>query len=223
MDAKDQELYAEEQRTALFGIEAGISKLLEKYQAPSSEVTATIDNDTLTVDVSNEKFEVEVSNEKDLEPALKAMAEKIVKAVETAKTEKIEVTNLKDIEQRDTIKISNLETVEDLLGDLLDKEFNVTVKQDAPKFPITAKEAMSVRLSDGKSFYKALGGLQSAIQRLPTVISTVTGEQVLAVANADGTPIEGGTTTPPADGSFDGMDGNDLYFMDGNAMAFMSG
>lgn len=56
---------------------------------------------------------------------------------------------------------------------------------------------------------------------LPQVISSETGEYVLAVANADGSLISGGGGT--TDGTFDFMNGSDFQFMDGNSAAFMSG
>ena len=61
-------------------------------------------------------------------------------------------------------------------------------KQDV-KFPTNPKDAIAVRLSDGKRFYTALAAVTSAVQSIPTVRSATTEVNVVAVANPDGTAI----------------------------------
>jgi hypothetical protein len=207
MDQKDIELYQEEQRALLLDLTAAIqaqttaitdqslivAKLLEDYVAPKEKVSVSG-----VVEVNTEK-EVAVTNlddhteqivsaVKDIKPT----TEVTVKNIEAAQSPNVEVTNLKGLEEgmSDLSKdVVNLQTA------LEEKDMSVNVTKEKITMPSTARDYVSVRLTDGKRFYEAMTTVASSLSNLPLVQSTVTGEWALSVANADGTPVTGGTST----------------------------
>ena len=200
MDAKDLELYEEEKRLANKELNANIVNLttafdeLRKFLETQPETTQVKGS----VEISNPTEEVEVSNLDILQESFSELGDQLKEAIENSKVEpvtELSVKNIKDA-KTDAVKITNLKELAKSFEEIkkaieaLNLEVNVE-KQDV-NFPNGAKKYVSVRLTDGKAFYKAMGGLSQALHSLPTVVSTVTGELVLAVANADGSAISGG-------------------------------
>lgn len=197
MEVTDQELAFEEQRqklmdlaSSLNGVKTAIDELASSQPEPVTDVNVKGE-----VKVSNQPETLAVSNLDALKDYFDTLASDISSAIkENAPNDTIKIAN-----PVETVKVSNLTKLEnriDRLAKAIEDTEPVHVERQDVSFPNTAKDYVSVRLTDGKSFYKTMNQVATALQKLPLVISTETGEYALAVANADGTPIEGGTSSP---------------------------
>jgi hypothetical protein len=164
MDSKDFSLYLEEQRLELISLNKGILELSKKlqdqidnYVAPKEEVNV---KGEVTV---NTQEAVTVKNLTELQDWLKNASEAITKAIKDNKTKEItEITvkNIKDA-KNDNIKINNFSELKKFFDDL-NKSINnlpqpvVNVEKQDIVLPTAANKPISVRLSDGKSFYNAI-------------------------------------------------------------------
>jgi hypothetical protein len=164
MDSKDFSLYLEEQRNELISLNEGIEELtllvnkqLEVYTPPKDAVKVSGSVNVNTQD------EVSVKNLVQLQDWLESASETITKAIEDNKTEavtEITVKNIKDAKQAD-IKITNFNELAKFFNDL-NKSINnlpspiVNVEKQDIVLPTAANKPISVRLSDGKSFYNAI-------------------------------------------------------------------
>lgn len=172
MDSKDFELYAEEQKKALEAVSGALRVLAEQveilnksYVAPHKEVEvkgAVTVNTEKTVTVDN----LDAINFKD-------EADSIVKAiVENKPLGEVTVSNMSDAKP-DSVKINNLRDLEDLFAPYIDavKAIQPLVKVNPSlKLDYDAKNPLAVRLSDGKSFYKAMfSAVNAAIETDPFV------------------------------------------------------
>lgn len=205
MDSKDFELFADEQRAILQDVAKGlealagqVQNLSEKYVAPKDEVKVKG-----KLEVNTQK-NVTVDNLKDID--LDSFAQKIVDAV--SKNEPLDSVRVTDLRKEVTeamrealkeVEPTDLSPLTEAIEEAIKARPQVNVTKEDVKLPNTAKDYISVRLTDGKKFYKAAETIAQAIQRLPLVQSTETGEWVLAIANADGSLIEGGTATDTTD------------------------
>lgn len=204
LDMDNIELYLEEQRKLLLELTTMISALtmltkkqIEMYKPPVEDVTIKG-----AVSVNTQK-DVEVNNLDIVTEKLDDISSDITEAIKENKpTNEVVVSNIKDAINKE-VEVRNLNNIENKLDTLnktvADKDLSVQVTKEDIKLPRNAKDAIAVRLSDGKKFYEAIAGFTAAAQTLPFVISTETGKYVLAVANADGTPISGGTTETDTD------------------------
>lgn len=157
MDSRELQLYLEENRTALIDLNKGFIEFkdllkthVEQYKAPPTELK-----------VNTEKS-VEITNLESVIDKFDTLAEKFETAIKENSYKPIDSVTVKNIDQakQSTVKIENLDDLADYFQNLADKiESNQpilkVIKQDVV-FPKTAKEAIPVRLSDGKSFYKAM-------------------------------------------------------------------
>jgi hypothetical protein len=198
MDSKDFQLYLEEQRLVfksiqdtLNGVNTAVTELAKAYEKPVDEVTVQGQ-----VTVNTEK-EVSISNFSSVETKIDASADTIAKAIAESKPvpiESITVSNIKDA-KADSVSITNIsdftKAVEALtIGVLMKMEkikpvVNIA-KQDLV-FPRNPKDAIAVRLSDGKSFYNAIA---QAISAGGGSVPTING--AVPVVNPDGSNISGG-------------------------------
>ena len=164
MDQKDLSLYLEEQRTELMSLNKGIDQLsglvqkqIDTYQPPVSDVKVEGN-----VKVNTEKA-VEVTNLEELQKWLGNLGETVTEAIETNKPEQvteITVKNIADAQQPD-IKVTNFKELSKFFDQLNDNIANlpqpyVNVEKQDVVFPTSANAPISVRLSDGKSFYNAI-------------------------------------------------------------------
>ena len=123
----------------------------------------------------------------------------------------------------------DLKPVEKLLKNLIKKDVVVNVEKDQISFPSTAREALPVRLSNGKSFYEAMftggGGGIGKLANIDIVESSDNpGVFGMVVLNPDGSTISAGAGGGGGGdvGTFAGVDGNILDFVDGNDMSFVA-
>lgn len=163
MDPKSQELYQEEQRKALIELRDSIRELAESIVG-KIEVTAVMPKEmkvTGEVDVNTEKS-VEISNLDVFLSGLKQTEEVVTKALELAKPKDQQEVVIKNIAQliAKEVKITNIgelkASFDSLKQAIEDNQAVVNVTEKAIVWPRGAKEAIPVRLSDGKSFYNAV-------------------------------------------------------------------
>ena len=198
MDQKDLSLYLEEQRTELMSLNKGIDKLsglvqkqIDTYQPPVSDVKVEGN-----VKVNTEKA-VEVTNLEELQKWLGNLGETVTEAIETNKPEQvteITVKNIADAQQPD-IKVTNFKDLSKFFDQLNDNIANlpqpyVNVEKQDIVFPTSANAPISVRLSDGKSFYNAITAYADA-NRVDTqgIIDAV--NNISAGGGGDGAILDG--------------------------------
>lgn len=170
MDQKELSLYLEEQREDLMSLNKGInnlSKLLERqiknYQPPSKNI-----NVRGAVKVNTQKA-VEVTNLENLQVWLWDLGNRVSEAISDNKVEpvkEISVKNIQDAKQSE-IKITNFKELSKFFDQLNENIQNlpqpyVNVEKQDIVFPTTANKPISVRLSDGKSFYNAVTAFSDA-------------------------------------------------------------
>lgn len=151
------------------------------------------------IDISDVGGEVSIKNSLDVND-LPEMHQSIKNLIQTLED--------KDTAPKVTVKqeksIVDLKNVEKLLTKLVAKDVSVNVKKDTVKLPSTAREAVPVRLSNGKSFYEAMfsggGGIGQLSQLTITESTSTPGVFGLVMLNPDGSNISagGGGTTPTA-------------------------
>lgn len=191
MDNKDFELFAEENRQQLIDLNKGFGELkellqkqLDSYEAPKSELK-----------VNTEKS-VEVNNLAQLVKAIQNLEKTSLEAIRAnkpLKVDKVTVQNIKDA-QTSSIEVSNLKELKDHIDHIAkaiaeNKPIVEVIKQEVI-FPTSAKNPISVRLSDGKAFYKALETAITAGGGVPT-IKNADGLIGVPVLNPDGTIVGG--------------------------------
>lgn len=156
-------LYHEEERAKLIEINKGIAELLpvlkqiqKDYVAPSQDV-----NVSGKVEVNTEK-EVEVSNIQDVVASVESLSDKLTKAIETNSHKPLESVTVKNIDQAkaDKVTINNLTDLKRYFDGISkaieDNQPIVNVAKQDIVFPRLARDAIPVRLSDGKQFYNAI-------------------------------------------------------------------
>lgn len=163
MDQKDLELYLEEQRELLItlgkgigDLRDGIQKQIEIYKAPLENVEVSG-----SVEVNTEK-EVEVTNLEVLDESLASLGTTLEKAIKDNSykpLDEVSVSNIKDAVPKE-LSVNNLSDLAKYFTSLETAIKNnqpiLNVTKQEIKFPTSAKEAIPVRLSDGKSFYNAI-------------------------------------------------------------------
>jgi len=169
MDQRELGLYLEEQRVELINLNKGIAQLsqlvqkqIDDYQPPVSDVKVKG-----SVQVNTEKS-VEVTNLQELQKWLGTLGQNVTEAIETNKPEavtEITVKNIQDAKQPD-IKVTNFKELAKFFDELNNNIANlpqpyVNVEKQDVVFPTAANKPISVRLSDGKSFYNAMTALAS--------------------------------------------------------------
>lgn len=166
---KNQELYQEEQRQLLLDLNKGVSILSVKLQEQidAYEVPAKSLEVSGQVQVNTEKT-IEVSNLTELQEAIKNLETTLSTAIvenSYKPVDKVSVSNIKEAMPKD-LAITNLKDLEKYFDNISE-----TIKANQPVievqkqnlvFPTSAGQPVSVRLSDGKSFYKAVAAIASA-------------------------------------------------------------
>jgi len=158
MDEKTLELYEEEKRKALIDLNDNVVKLAtaiqelkDAYKQPPEEIAIT-----------NPVSEIDVTNLSDIETWLGNLSTSFKEIIE-ANTEELPdtfiISNIKDAKAT-SVKVSNLKDLSKLF-----EKLGETIKQNTPiinvetnevVFPRLPKDAIPVRLTDGKEFYKAV-------------------------------------------------------------------
>lgn len=176
MDQKSQELYQEEQRKLLIELRDSIVALKDSITG-KIQVTAVMPGEmkvTGEVDVNTEKS-VEISNLDVFLDGLKQTEAVVTKALELAKPKDQQEVVIKNIAQliAKEVKITNIgelkESFDSLKSAIEGNQAVVNVTEKAIVWPRAAKDAIPVRLSDGKGFYNAIvtafsgGGVSSTL------------------------------------------------------------
>lgn len=200
MDSRNIELYQEENREILKGLVAGVELLAKSLEDDRHiNVVNEIPDTTKvegSVEITNPQQSVSVDNLEEVKEALKGFADEIKKAIENNSYKPVEVVSIKNSEdlKAKSVEISNISEFKDYLSDVVqaiqDNQPVVNVAKQAIDWPRTAKEAISVRLSDGKSFYTAIANAVASGGGIP-VSMTRNSQTAMAVVNPDGTPIGG--------------------------------
>jgi len=166
---KNQELYQEEQRQLLLDLNKGVSLLsvklqeqIDAYEAPAKSLEVSGE-----VKVNTEKT-IEVSNLTELQQAIKNLETTLSTAIvenSYKPVDKVSVSNIKEAMPKD-LAITNLAELKkyfDNIGEAIKaNQPIIEVQKQNVVFPTSAGQPVSVRLSDGKSFYKAVAAIASA-------------------------------------------------------------
>lgn len=154
---ENTELHLEEQRQILLDINKGIKEFKEVLQG---QIDITVNQpDKMTV---NTETEVDVKNLSDMKEWVDNLGDVVSKAIKDNSykpVSEVSIKNAKDI-LPSKLTISNLSDIKAYFSDITraiennQPVVNIT-KQDIV-FPRSAKDAIPVRLSDGKGFYNAI-------------------------------------------------------------------
>lgn len=125
-------------------VKKSIEKLQQDYQTDNTQKNEALKN------YINEQLDLAI---KDIVKSIvipKQLDVIKISNIQEAKTDKVAVTNLNELKQElISLKKDFIATVEQL-------DLNVNVEQKELKLPYSPKEAIPVRLSDGKGFYNAI-------------------------------------------------------------------
>ncbi len=173
MDQKSIELYNEEQLSLLKGLRDDIVGLKDVLTDKIAINVTNPDEVRVSgkVEVNTEK-EVSITNMDEFVSGLDKLAQNLELTLKKlTPTDTVTVKNIQDAIAKE-LRVSNLG---DLKADLqaikqavIDNQAIVNVTEKAISWPQLAKDAIPVRLSDGKSFYKAVaaafaGGVSSTL------------------------------------------------------------
>lgn len=170
MDAKDAELYAEENREILLGIQRSLNALATTFSDEIRNLPEPLKSLEVSgkVQVNTEK-EIAVSNLGDLEGWLWQLSDTVTLAIKNSAPEPLKsltVDNIKDA-KADKVKITNLGELKKELDKLADVIVTnkpiVQIDKQEVKMPKSATDYVSVRLTDGKRFYNALQAVTQAV------------------------------------------------------------
>lgn len=163
MDKKSQELYQEEQLEVLKSLKTSIDTFVEAFDG--TEIKQNIVLDKVQIESMpdvNTETEVAISNLDELKTAFTELSNNLTKAIQDSAHKplsELTIKNIKDAHQNE-IKVTNLNELKSFISEIAESiERNqpiVNVQKQEITFPRSAKEAIPVRLSDGKSFYKAV-------------------------------------------------------------------
>lgn len=161
MDDKSIELYNEEQVALLKGLQSDIAGLKDVLTGKIAINVTNPDEVKVSgkVEVNTEK-EVSITNMDEFVTGLDKLAQNLELTLKKlTPTDTVTVKNIQDAIAKE-LRVSNLG---DLKADLqaikqavIDNQAIVNVTEKAISWPQRAKDAIPVRLSDGKEFYKAV-------------------------------------------------------------------
>jgi len=170
----NQELYAEEQRLQLIALNSGIKELKELIQKQIDAYKPPVEDVKIEgrVEVINPSTEMSITNLEALKAYFDDMAVQISSAIEKHATKPVNEVSVKN--QPTSIAVSNQidhsEQLQRILTAIKTKDLNVIVEKSEVVFPTSPKQAIPVRLSDGKSFYNAIfQAMSSAVETDPLV------------------------------------------------------
>lgn len=156
----NEELYLEEQQQILLDTQKAIGELLPALEKVASAIEPPKDEVAIKGDVTiaNQPEAIAVTNLEAITEALKSLGDKLHTSIEKNAHKPPEAVTVKN--QVDSVTVKNLSSTNKLLTELKKAidglDLNVTVEKQDIQFPTAAKDALPVRLSDGKSFYKAV-------------------------------------------------------------------
>lgn len=153
----NQELYQEENRQLLKSIASGIDEFKKVLQG---QIDITVNQpDKITV---NTEKSVEVTNLEQMKEWVDSLGTVVTKAIEDNSYKpisEVSIKNTKDI-LPSKLTISNLSDIKEYFSDITraikDNQPIVNITKQNIVFPRSPKDAIPVRLSDGKGFYNAI-------------------------------------------------------------------
>ena len=196
MDDIDKQLQFEELRLIFNDIKNGINSLKDLL---GSNLQITIP-DNIAVDskviLENKIDSLDISNLHILKEWIEDQTNQLRSVIKENKPETqrdIIVKNLKDIPKVESVTIKNWSDFDkftkSVVNAIKENKSEVNVTKQEIKLPTSAKEPISVRLSDGKSFYNAIAAMTSGLQ-IPRIQSTTTPAVYgVPVVNPDGSSI----------------------------------
>lgn len=164
---KEQELYLEEQRQSLIKIDNGIKELIGVLSGKVSLSVQPIEkvDVTGTVSINND---LDIKNIELIKDWLMSLGEIIERAIRnnSYKPEKnVIVENIEKAKPTE-LKINNLDDIREYFADVAEvikqNQPIVNIEKQEVVFPTSANNPIAVRLSDGKSFYRAVAQLVAA-------------------------------------------------------------
>jgi hypothetical protein len=225
MNERNFELHAEETHNKLQVIQSSLDNLVTVLSKAAGADISGISDEPPKVEIVggvsvNTQESVEITNLQEIHDAVKMLADETRKTIiETYKAppDKITVKNIAEA-KADTVKVNNMvefsNTVITALKPIIDEiakiEPKVKVEQQNIVFPRSAKEAIPVRLSDGKSFYNAIftsisngfnsDGIISAIGDINGTTKYITRiDEASATITYIGKAVPAGTAVPTSD------------------------
>lgn len=209
----NEELYLEEQQQILLDTQKAIGELLPALEKVASAIEPPKDEVAIkgNVTIANQPEAIAVTNLEAITDALNNLGDKLHTSIEKNAHKPPEAVTVKN--QVDSVTVKNLTSTNKLLTELKKAidglDLNVTVEKQDIKFPTAAKDALPVRLSDGKSFYKAvqtavttglsnsvLQGVDSTGKPRPIRVAAIDGNEAngfgVVVVDASGDPISSG-------------------------------
>lgn len=161
MDDKSIELYNEEQVALLKGLQSDIAGLKDVLTGKIAINVTNPDEVKVSgkVEVNTEK-EVSITNMDEFVTGLDKLAQNLELTLKKlTPTDTVTVKNIQDAIAKE-LRVSNLGDLKDDLQAIkqaiIDNQAIVNVTEKALSWPQLAKDAIPVRLSDGKQFYKAV-------------------------------------------------------------------
>lgn len=210
MDEKSQELYQEEQRQLLIDLKGSVDKLIGVFTGKVSVEYKQAESQTVKgeVTVANPVKEVTVSNQSEITEALKGFSEVVAAAIKEAKTDPVTEVSVKNIKDSvvDEVTIKNIKDLTNYFDQVVKAIFAnrpvINVEKQEITWPISAKNPIAVRLSDGKSFYKAIATAMSGGVDVSGIITAINSSVVpladygLARQDLDADPLYFGYVKP---------------------------
>jgi len=194
---KNLELYLEEQRQTFIDLRSDIGELkiaINNSIVKEVEITNKLDV-AGEVKVNTEK-EVSITNIQDFVAGLDVLSENLSKAIENNAHKPLEAVTVKNIEDAiaKEIKISNFTELKKEFNDLrIAIENNqpvVNVQKQEVVFPTSASNPVSVRLSDGKSFYTAIASAFSGGMSTSGLATTAKQDDIITAIGSIGGSIK---------------------------------
>lgn len=158
---KDDELYYEEQRQCLLNIKKSIDDLASVFTNKIAIEVKPADKIKVDGEVSVSNS-LEIDNLYEIKNWLTDLGETIKFVIENNSYKPVSKISIENIEQAKTseLKINNLDDLKKYFklieSAIVKNQPILNIEKQQIKFPTLAKDAIPVRLSDGKAFYKAI-------------------------------------------------------------------
>lgn len=187
MNERDFELHAEETHKKLVEVDIKLQDLDKRLSGVLKMEMENLPAEvpvTGSVTVNTEKA-VEVTNLKVIHDAVKLLADETRKAIADTYKAPPEAVTVKNIAEAkaDTVKVNNMvefsngviKALDPIIAQIANIEPVVKVEAQNIVWPSAAKDAIPVRLSDGKSFYQAVSVAVSQGFNSDGIISAIQG------------------------------------------------
>ena len=198
MDSKDLELYYEENRKFLIDLNKGIQELIPLIKQQTEQYVAPLEKIQVEgqVKVNTEK-QIEVSNIEDVVKQLEKLSSNLGSAIKENSYKPLKEITVKNIEDArgGTVKVTNLNELKSYLDNvakiIIKNKPIINVEKQDITFPKLPRDAIPVRLSDGKSFYKALETVSQGVATIAGETDPLVGYQPSDIDDSGSTKYYG--------------------------------